>query len=197
MTTAVRIVRYPELMSAAPVTQRRAILSAIDDIFFDTAGPRTFADMAEKIAFRDRWLGRYLEHLPDLVLVAVRGDADRVPEVCGYLVGAINDPARDPLFADIPFFPLIADLMPEFPAHLHINLASDCRGSGLGARLVMRFAAIAQAAGARGLHIVTGPQSRNRSFYCRVGLREMREMSWPGGRGVMMGARLPLNPRPA
>lgn len=198
MTREIRIASYASLLAAASPDFRARVVAGLDAIFFETAGPRAFDDEAERVAFRDRWLGRYLDHLPHLALVALKADgvgAGR-PVVAGYLVGAVRDPARDPLFADVPYFPGIADLTPHYPAHLHINLGSRWRGTGLGSRLVARFGAMAQARGARGLHVVTGQQARNRSFYRRVGLVEVRALSWAGGSGVMMAARLPLKPSP-
>ncbi len=204
MTAPVRIVSFDRFVARATPEAAADVVSGIEEIFFETAGPRVFSDASEREAFHDRWLGRYLRHLPDLALVALReegggaDDAARAPEVAGYLVGAVRDPARDPMFADIPYFPLVADLTPAFPAHLHINLAEGSRGQGLGGRLVARFAALARVRGAAGLHVVTGVRSRNRSFYRGVGLAPVRELSWAGGSGVMMAARLPLKPsRPA
>ena len=90
----------------------------------------------------------------------------------GYVIGSVNDPARDPLFSDLPFLKAFADASARFPAHLHINLAEDWRGHGLGARLIATFADHVRAEGAPGVHIVTQRGMRNIGFYNANGFIE-------------------------
>jgi GNAT superfamily N-acetyltransferase len=162
MQANVRIMPYRAV--AADATAR----ASIDAIFFGASGTQSFASEAERGAFRARWLGRFLDG----------GDADHafvaVTEsgVIGYLVGALDDPAVSGRFSDIGYFRNFANLTATYPAHLHINLAAEARNQGVGARLIEAFAAHAHAAGAAGMHVVTGAASRNVRFYAACGFAE-------------------------
>lgn len=174
---AVRIAAWP----ADP-----AALAAIDDIFFVSSATQSFTSDAERAAFRERWLGRYLTHFPQCCFVAV----DPGDRVLGYVCGALDDPARDPRFSDIGYFSQLAAETARFPAHLHINLAPEARNRGTGGRLIEAFCAQARAQGAPGVHVVTSAASRNRSFYARSGFNHVVEADWNGHRIVLLGRTL-------
>lgn len=158
----------------------------IDAIFFAASATQFFPDASIKAAFRQRWLGRHLEQFPDCSFVAI----DATGSVVGYLVGALLDPARDPRFADIPYFAVLASHTARFPAHLHINLDARARNLGIGSRLIEAFASHARAHGTAGLHVVTAKASRNRTFYTREGFTLIAELGDPGSEIVMLGRRL-------
>lgn len=155
----------------------------LDPIFFESSLTRTFADEDTRTAFRERWLGRFLKHWPELAHVAIGTDGD----IIGYIIGCHGDPARDPHFGDIGFYRTLADRTPDYPAHLHINLAPAARSKGVGSRLIEAFVSDAQAAGLPGVHLVTGRDSRNRSFYARNGFAPVAELTWGGTPIVMLG----------
>lgn len=155
----------------------------IDRIFFASAGTTTFADDTARAAFRERWLGRYLVHDPQLALVAV----DAAGAVVGYLVGSHNDPAKAPRFADIPYFVALAATTARYPAHLHINLAPESRGQGIGGRLVEAFVDDVRAAGLPGVHVVTGRGMRNVAFYGRLGFIERAAADYNRRAVVLLG----------
>lgn len=179
MTDPTRIVRLTDV----PDWQTR--LRALDPIFFAASATRSFPDQAARLIFRERWLGRYLREFPRLAHVALDTD----DAIVGYIVGAHADPARDPLFADIGYWPAIAPLTARYPAHLHINLAETARNRGIGSLLIEAFLADARVAGVSGVHLVTGRHSRNRSFYARNGFVEVAGLDW-GGTPIVMLARV-------
>lgn len=150
------------------------ILDAIDTIFFEASATRSFDSAIERATFRDRWLGRYVEHDPQWLYVAFSSAGD----VAGYLAGCLADPARAPRFADVGYFHELAELTAEYPAHLHINLAARYRSRGWGGLLVESFARDARDAGAPGMHVVTGRGVRNVRFYAASGFREARAFRW-------------------
>jgi GNAT superfamily N-acetyltransferase len=159
----------------------------IDAIFFEASVPK-FEPGAERDAFRERWLGRYLRGGTDVVLLALAGE----DTVAGYLVGALDDPTRQERFADIGYFRAhFGDLTRHFPAHLHVNLAEAFRNRGIGARLVETFAEAARQAGAPGMHVVTGRGMRNVRFYERCGFVERGCAPWKSGEVVFLGRHLP------
>ncbi len=92
----------------------------LDPIFFEASLTKAFPDEAARLAFGERWLGRFLEYWPDLAHVAVEPGGN----LAGYIVGAHHDPARHELFADIGFYRELRHVTPAYPAHLHINLAA-------------------------------------------------------------------------
>jgi GNAT superfamily N-acetyltransferase len=137
----------------------------LDAIFFGASETKSFASDEARLAFRQRWLGRYLEHYPGDALLAMGRDG----RVAGYLVGCLEHPAAAGRFDDIAYFKAFAHLTGRFPAHLHLNLAPEFRGQGIGSRLIAAFARHAEAAGAVGVHVVTGKGMRNVGFYERNG----------------------------
>ncbi|MEZ5850678.1 MAG: GNAT family N-acetyltransferase [Hyphomicrobiaceae bacterium] len=161
-------------------------LTDFDPIFFEASATTSFRSEEAKAAFRRRWLGRYLETWPHLTHVALGPGG----LLLGYIVGAHENPATDPRFDDIGYFRALAPLCTRYPAHLHINLAPDARGMGLGTRLVDAFLADARMAGCPGVHLVTGRDSRNRSFYARNGFTLAASLDW-GGTPIVMLARAP------
>ena len=182
MTTDVEICRWDLIAER----ERASLIPDIDHVFFSSSATQSFADDAAKAVFRERWLGRYLRHFPQHALLA------RAPDrrVVGYVVGSLADPARDPLFADLPFLSAFAALTARFPAHLHVNLAEGWRGQGLGARLVAAFADAARAAGAPGVHVVTQRGMRNVGFYLANGFTEQGAVVLDGRELLLLGRAL-------
>jgi GNAT superfamily N-acetyltransferase len=163
-----------------------ALRAQLDAIFFEASG-RTFAPGPERETFHERWLGRYLQRDTDVVLLALDGEQT----VAGYVVGASDDPADQQRFDDIPYFRHeFRALCRRYPAHLHINIAPPFRSRGLGAELIEAFAACARQAGAPGMHVVTGKEARNVTFYARCGFSELATAVWNGGPIIFLGRRL-------
>ena len=157
----------------------------VDAIFFEASG-RSFEPGPEREAFRQRWLGRYLEHAGDPVLLAVAGET-----VAGYLVGSLEDPAAQDRFLDLDYYRThFAARCRQFPAHLHINLAPAFRSRGIGAALIEAFAAAAAAAGVAGVHVVTGKGMRNVRFYERCGFGVLGAAPWNGREVLFLGKEL-------
>jgi GNAT superfamily N-acetyltransferase len=163
-----------------------SVVAQITAIFFEASATRTFESEPARAAFRERWLGRYLAHFADEAFLARQADG----RVAGYLVGCLEDPARSEHFADISYFADFAALTPRFPAQVHVNLRPELRGRGIGAELIESFAAHAAAAGAPGMHAVTGEGMRNVGFYRRCGFEQVASTEWKGRRLAFLGRRL-------
>lgn len=166
----------PVIEPYAAVAARTGLVEGLDEVFFTSSATQSFPSDEARTAFRERWLGRYLEHFPDCALVAL----DREGRVAGYVVGSLDDPAQNALFDDIGYFKRLAPLTARFPAQLHVNVRADCRGAGLGAALVSRFMAKAREAGSPGIHVVTAKGMRNVGFYARTGFRAEAAFDWNG-----------------
>ncbi len=178
------IVRWLDL------SKPEALATGIDEIFFDASATRSFSSEAARTAFRERWLGRYLEHFPEWFYVVTSADTESGPRFLGYLAGCLDDPARCELFADIGYFQDLRAMTARFPAHLHINLAEDARSQGIGAALIQRFCDDAGAAGSSGVHVVTSAQSRNVAFYNRCGFNEVSRFKAGTVENVMLARSL-------
>lgn len=131
-------------------------------IFFESSSRVHFADEKEKDEFFYKYLGYYLDHAPNLVFVA------KSEQVLGYVVG-LSETSDPELFDIQPHLKVFESFLHDYPAHLHINLGSESRGLGVGSNLLREFENELQQLKIKGLHIMTGPGSRNISFYQRLG----------------------------
>jgi GNAT superfamily N-acetyltransferase len=179
----VEICRWSELSSAP---ERDRWIGDLDHVFFSSSARQSFASAEEKAAFRERWLGRYLVNFPQYAWVALDG----AQRVVGYLVGSLDDPARDPLFADLSHFARFSALTDRYPAQLHVNLDAAWRGRGIGAELVAAFVRQAQAAGCPGVHVVTGRGARNVGFYLANGFATRGHSKGDGSDLLFLGRDL-------
>lgn len=162
------------------------LMTQVESIFWQTSA-RSYPAGPERDAFRERWLGRYLQGGSDIALLALADENT----VAGYLVGALEDPALQPRFADIGYFRSdFAPFTARFPAHLHINLDAAYRSRGIGAQLIETFAGHARRAGAPGMHVVTGKGMRNVRFYARLGFAEHAAADWNGRTILFLGREL-------
>ena len=173
---AIRIIDYTAVASV-PGTDE-----AIDEIFFSSSDRKQFRDAQERARFRWLWLGQYLEHEPDLALLAV----DPSDSIVGYVIGSQIDPARSDRFTELAYFAALRDLTALTPAHLHINVAETQRGRGVGASLIDAQCRLLGALGEPGVHIVTGHGMRNISFYERNGFDQLAVSVLEGRRVYMM-----------
>ena len=159
-------------------------MAAVERIFFSASGTQAFASEEARAAFKERWFERYLLHDAAHGFVAV-GDGGAIE---GYLVGSLDDPARTPRFGDIEYFTFFSEITARYPAHLHVNLDARARSQGTGSALVEAFCDHAQAAGSRGVHVVTGKYARNTGFYERLGFYE-RGTTKSAGHAIVLLAR--------
>jgi len=168
------------------IADKARLVPALDAIFFEASATKSFADEKARDAFRERWLGRYLEHDPQWAYVAISPDGT----LAGYLVGSLDDPAKTARFSDVGYMQEFAPVTADFPAHLHVNLAPGFRNRGIGGALIDAFARDAAHAGAKGMHVVTGAGMRNIGFYLRNGFHELARTTANGREVVFLGRKL-------
>lgn len=182
------IIRYTEVLAGTGSGKigERQLVAGLDEIFFEASNVKSFAGDLERADFRERWLGRYLNRDPQLAFIALEGGN----EVAGYVVGALQDPVTSASFSDIWYFRQFAALTQRYPAHLHINLAPRYRNKGLGGALIARFVAEVRAAGAPGVHVVTGEGARNIGFYARNGFHQAGRAQQGAARVVFLARDL-------
>lgn len=129
------------------------------EIFFESSSKKVFKSDTEKNDFLYKYLGFYKDKYPNIFLVALMDD-----KVLGYICGARDSKFENELYDFLPHYSLFEDLYEKFPAHLHINLSQNSRGLGVGSKLIEAFEEIVSTSG---VHLITGPKARNRSFYLK------------------------------
>jgi GNAT superfamily N-acetyltransferase len=154
-----------------------ARLRQVEAIFFDSAATRNFDSDADRAAFHELWLGRYLRHCPHEFLMAMNADGEAV----GYLAGSLTS-NREPLPGPDYYAGFPAGLIEAYPAHIHVNVRHDCRGQAVGPALIEAFCAICREHCVEGLHAVTAAESRAAAFFIRCGLDERATADWRGRR---------------
>jgi GNAT superfamily N-acetyltransferase len=162
----------------------------LDAIFFDASGTKAFSSAEERAAFRARWLGRYLESDPGHAFLAIQDPGSPGESLAGYLVGSLDDPAQAARFDDLPYFKSLQQLTARYPAQLHLNLAPQWRGRGLGRALVSAFCDHARELGSPGVHVFTARGMRNVRFYESAGFSEAGCAVWNGREIVMLAKSL-------
>lgn len=156
------------------VKNRPEAVRQIDAIFFGNAAEAPA--QTDRDAFRERWLGRYLARWPEWCFAA----CDEQGAVPGYLAGCPENPHLSDAFSDHRYYNLFADQCVRYPAHLHVNVAEDARGLGIGAALIDALSGKCRDASIRGLHAVTAYGDPNNSFFEACGMTPEAVADWNG-----------------
>jgi ribosomal protein S18 acetylase RimI-like enzyme len=168
-------------MSAVIIsTYSSSDLTQVEEIFLESSVKKIFKDDEEKRQFHWKYLGSYLERSPELALVAKK-DGKVLGYVCGSLV---TD------FEMQPHMKIFEDLLRKYSSHLHINCHFESRGLGIGSLLILELEKRLQALNTFGLHIMTGPDSKNRSFYHKLGFSFEEKRLFEDRPILMMGKTL-------
>lgn len=138
-------------------------LKSIENIFFSTSSKKTFVSEVEKLAFKNKYLDYYLENYPDFFYVSIDEGI-----VIGYLCCCPNTIEDDYFINTFKYYESLSEkILLEYPAHLHINLAKECRGKGVGSKIIDMLCVDLFGHNIRGVHIFTTPDNENVSFYSR------------------------------
>ncbi|MFP5385700.1 MAG: GNAT family N-acetyltransferase [Bacteriovoracia bacterium] len=170
-------------MPAPIVSMEDRHLVKVREIFFESSLKKTFKDENEREAFFYKYLGFYLTHHPDLCFVY---EDDKV---LGYVVGAVDSKGEE-LLRIQPHLNVFQKYFKNYPAHLHINCHKDARGKGVGTKLVHEIEKRFREQGASGLHIMTGVDSANQSFYKKLGFDFAVKEDFGGSSILLMGKSL-------
>jgi len=167
-----------------PLTEKH--LSEVREIFFESSTRKTFNNDGEREAFYQKYLGYYLTHFPEFAKVAILDT-----KVLGYVVVAPKTEVKD-LFLLQPHLVLFKDYFKIYPAHLHINCHHLSRGLGVGTLLIEAVIQALKERNIKGLHIMTGGDSLNRSFYQKLGFFFETEQDFQGSSILFMGKEISL-----
>ncbi len=145
--------------------------NSVQEIFFESSLKKTFKNQNEKDIFFDKWCGQYLNN--ELAYVYEEDD-----ECLGYIL-LCKDTLKFLENNEDNGLRTFIDLYKDFPWHLHINFKSSARGRGLGSKLLTFAKTMASP---NGIHLITGEDSRNVSFYNKNGFthtskREVNSMN--------------------
>lgn len=174
-----------EIVSIDDAIEEEEVEEALSEIFFATSTRKDFASLAEREAFQHRWLDRYFYRYRPTTFYA--RDPDRQP--IGFVVGCPVDVRQVPCFSDVPYFNAFADLLDRYPAHLHVNVAAEWQGQGIGRALVARAIEACRSSGAKGIHVVTAADAPNLGFYEKCGLTPVAKRAHGGRALLMLGKR--------
>jgi ribosomal protein S18 acetylase RimI-like enzyme len=170
-------------MSAIIIPFETQYLNEVKEIFFTSSTRKNFNNDEEKESFFYKYLGFYLSHYPELAWVAYDG------KVSGYVVGSPVS-HDDQLYAIQPHLQIFGPDLLHYPAHLHINCHDEFRGKGIGKKLVLAFEKSLNDKKIHGLHIMTGVDSKNRSFYKNLGFIYEHVEVFHGSSILFMGKTL-------
>jgi ribosomal protein S18 acetylase RimI-like enzyme len=174
---SVKIWRWCDLESTAdPLEQTK-------EIFFATSARKSFADSAEREAFFEKWTSYYLAEEPQRVYLASSSEG----EVLGYLMGCLSTSEAHSLKEKVPSQFLFPELVKEFPAHLHINVAPKAQGQSIGKALMLALFEDLETRSVKGVHIVTSPEAANVRFYRRLGFTFEKIQEFKGFKLLFMG----------
>jgi GNAT superfamily N-acetyltransferase len=174
---------------SAPVvyTLEEKHLFQVREIFFESSTRKKFEDEKSREAFFEKYLGHYLTHFPSLAKVATLKD-----KVLGYVVAAPRTDDKD-LFVLQPHLKLFIHHFDKFPSHLHMNCDISARGQGVGSLLIETIVQELIHQNIKGLHVMTGPNSQNRSFYRKQGFIFEAEEDFHGSAILFMGRVMSTN----
>ena len=157
-------------LSEAPHSERGLWIEGAKRIFVETLSGDQADTPEGRALLESRYLTPYLED-PSHFWLSLHES-----KPYGYLAGTPKTNARhyalNPYL--IPFEPWIEG---AFPAHLHINLTSASRGSGMGSLLIQSFEKQLISEGIPGIHVVTATQARNVSFYLKNGFLKIENQN--------------------
>jgi GNAT superfamily N-acetyltransferase len=162
-----------------------SLISELKEIFFESSSKKDFQDEREKQAFYWKYLGLYLSHFPQLLWI------ERREKVLGYCVGCSSTLVPEVMQSQ-PHLKVFEDLFNDYPAHFHVNCHAEARGKGIGAQLILRLEEKLKEELIPGVHLITSPSSRNRSFYLRLGYNQEVVRPWQGQDLLFMGKKLTL-----
>ncbi len=171
----------PEIVKLTNPTAKD--LQELKEIYYESSSRKDFKDAADKEAFFQKYLGYYLSHFPEYVWVA------KTDRILGYMIGAPETKLPD-FYRLQPHLEAFENYFRDYPGHLHVNFHADARGMGLGSKLFSELEKEFQRMKIRGVHIMTGPDSRNKSFYQRLGFNFEVTLDFKGSPILLMGKSL-------
>lgn len=133
------------------------VFKQVDQIFYETSARVDFKDEEEKLSFKSKYLGFYLQNYPEYCFVYL--DSNRV---LGYIVAATK---TDQQLQQFEYYQSFEKCLSDFPAHLHINCSPAAQGKGVGSQLWSHLKEKLVTEKLVGLHIITTPEARNIGFY--------------------------------
>ncbi|MBT4793279.1 MAG: GNAT family N-acetyltransferase [Halobacteriovoraceae bacterium] len=160
-------------------------IEKVNEIFFESSSKSHFLGTKEKEKFQYKYLDYYKVFFPQLFFV-ITVDS----QVKGYICG-ISEILKDKKSFEISsHLHAFKDLYKKFPAHLHINMASDSRGMGLGSILINHFEKLLKERSIVGMHIITSPKAQNIRFYTKNHFKFSKHASYKSINYLFMGRSL-------
>jgi len=156
------MIKILTLNTIADPLEYEKTIEQIKWIFYASSSLKEFSSEERKIAFFKRWCGDYITLFPNQFFIMKEDQ-----KILGYLSGCNDSSAAENLL-EVPGYILFSDLFSKYPAHFHINFHPDCRGRGLGSKLVDHYCHYLKSLSIPGIHLITSLGAANISFYQRL-----------------------------
>jgi ribosomal protein S18 acetylase RimI-like enzyme len=132
---------------------------AIVKIFFDSSEIK-FSSENSKKDFQYKYLDFYLQN--GFCFVALKDD-----NVLAYICGLYNILDYPEVFNLISYLEKFNNFYNDYPCVLHINASPNCRGLGIGSKLINYLIDDLNKKSIKGVHLITSKDSRNVRFYLK------------------------------
>lgn len=148
------------------------------DVYYETAS----SDEAE---VKYKYFDYYHENTPQMFLVGLLEN-----KVVGYVCGLCNTLDHYEQLEMHSYLNYFQKELEQYPAHLHINVAANTQGQGVGKKLIENFELRLKNLGAAGTHIITLKGLANNDFYAKQGYSFEKEQNYHGKDLLFMGKKL-------
>lgn len=183
--------------------------NSIIDICYETRD-KSLINLKNRKLFALRWALCYTDFFPDYAFVA-----EESGEVIGYILSTPDTLLQEKyhtqriiprikehlssnneqyhLFTGfIPLTQMAGNILEEYPAHLHINLTSQCRHKGIGSKLIETMEENLRNRGIKGIHLGVMKENNNAvNFYYKHNFKLLTEYDFGKGNiGYFMGKKI-------
>lgn len=174
-------------MKVLPWKNSRVPVEILIELFFENSSRKEFSTPQEKTKFLDIWFNIYLEEWPENIFIALNTQQ----ELMGYLLGcSCSEKANDTLSPLNSSYSVFYENFFDFPAHLHVNVAREHQGQGVGKSLIEKFQYKLKDDNIQGLHAITSSEATNIKFYEKLGFLKIDEKTFKKWNLVFMGKKL-------
>ena len=161
-------------------------INELKEIFFESSSIDSFSSKEDENSFLYKYFDIYRLNYSSLFFYV-----KKEKKILGYICGVLDTRAMDQLEESFPYYNNLEDkTLNQYPSHLHINMHKESRGLGLGTQVLEHFCSEIKAIKSFGVHIFTGVDSKNISFYRKNGFCDELSVEYNGTFVQFMGRKI-------